>query len=125
MKFTLAAATIFMLGFTQGLAAQECSPGPKCVAADQKAQRSMATWEQAAQSPSVHLSSYAAYCSNQAVVDVAKVCEKEFRASGNATCGGVAAAQARESAAAAQSALASAKASAASSNWKPNCATLK
>jgi len=100
---------------------QSCQPGPKCQAADLQAQQAMAGWKDFLSSPSTHVSSEVAYCSNMAVVGTALICQQEFLARGDSECAEVAARQARQNELAAVSALSVAKRSAATSNWTPAC----
>ena len=123
IKQVLAIGIVSILSVT-GAYAQSCVPGPKCVAADQAAQAAIAGWQPLLQKPSVHISSEVAYCTNMQVVETAKICENEFRESGDTACADISAQQAKESQSSADVALGSAAASAAMANWAPDCAAV-
>lgn len=103
---------------------QTCDPGPECKAADAKAQNAMAGWQGLLSEPSTHIASEVAYCSNMAVVEVARICEQEFRKMGDSACADTAAEQARQSQLSADSAYSAAAGSAASSDWQANCSEI-
>lgn len=121
MKSKIVLAGLVLMAAAGQAHAQSCSAGPRCSSADQKGQRAIAGYESRLQGASTHIASMVAYCTNMAVVEIAKVCEDEFRKAGNRQCAQIAADQARASNSSAQSALGSARASAAGANWSPNC----
>lgn len=113
MTAILFAGCVSMSG---GSHAQSCEPGPRCAAADAKANTIIPTLPVQGS----HGAASQAYCINMIVAEVARACAAEFRQKGNAACAEQAEAQSAASRSVAEHAGGVAAATSAT-GWRSNC----
>ena len=82
----LATALALALPCTSTVGAQQCSPGPRCLAAGERSKQYVTEQQARQQRGGAAESAAASYCISMVVADISRLCGDEMKAQGQAQC---------------------------------------